>query len=70
MDIDLNRISQGDGSEQCLPKKVEGHLQFEGKVTGRLGGKENILFKDPLQLILVKGVAIETSPAIGIKIMA
>jgi hypothetical protein len=32
--------------------------------------KENILFKDPLQLILVRGVAIETSPAILIKIMA
>jgi hypothetical protein len=32
--------------------------------------KENILFKDPLQLILVKGVAIETRPAIRIKIMA
>ena len=26
MDIDLTKISQGDGSEQCLPKKVEGHL--------------------------------------------
>jgi hypothetical protein len=32
--------------------------------------KESILFKDPLQSILVKGVAIETSPAIRIKIMA
>jgi hypothetical protein len=32
--------------------------------------KENILFKDPLQSFLVKGVAIETSPAIHIKIMA
>jgi hypothetical protein len=32
--------------------------------------KENILFKDPLQSILVKGVAIETSPEIRIKIMA
>jgi hypothetical protein len=32
--------------------------------------KENILFKDPLQSILVKGVAIETSLAILIKIMA
>jgi hypothetical protein len=32
--------------------------------------KENILFKDPLQSILVKGVAIETSPVICIKIMA
>ncbi len=27
-DVNLNRISQGDGSEQCLPKKVEGHLQI------------------------------------------
>ena len=26
MDIDPKRICQGDGSEQCLPKKVEGHL--------------------------------------------
>jgi hypothetical protein len=43
---------------------------LKGKVPGRVGGKENILFKDPLQLILVKGVAIETSPAIRIKIMA
>ncbi len=32
--------------------------------------KGNILFKDPHQSILVKGVAIETSPAIRIKIMA
>jgi hypothetical protein len=32
--------------------------------------RSNILFKDPLQSILVKGVAIETSPAIHIKIMA
>jgi hypothetical protein len=26
MDIGPKRIRQGDGSKQCLPEKVEGHL--------------------------------------------
>jgi hypothetical protein len=71
MDINLNRIIQGDDSKQCLPKKVEGHLlNRKGKVPGRVGGKENNLFKDLLQSILVKGVATETSPENYITIMA
>jgi hypothetical protein len=72
MDINLNRISQGDDSEQCLPKKVEEHLlNRKGRYQGGWVGKKIISLKTSFNHFLVKGVAIETtSPANCITIMA
>ena len=43
MDIGPRRIRQGDGSEQCLPEKIEGHLLFDkGRYQGGWVGKKNI----------------------------
>jgi hypothetical protein len=37
MDIDPKRISQGDGSKQCLPKLVEEYLQEGREGTSTVG---------------------------------
>ncbi len=44
MDIDLNRITQGEGSKQHMPKTWGGYLLSWGeKYLGRVGGeKENL----------------------------
>jgi hypothetical protein len=55
MDIDPKRICQEDGSERCLPKKIEEHLLIRtGRYQGGWVGKKNILFRGLLQTIMVE----------------
>ena len=55
MDIGSRRIHRGDGSEQCLPEKIEGHLLFKkGRYQGGWVGKKNI-FRGLLRSIMEEG---------------
>jgi hypothetical protein len=70
MDIGPRRIRQGDGSEQCLPKKIKGHLLLEREGTREGGWERKISSEASFDRLWRKVAAIKTSPMNRINIMA